>query len=382
MNPKKYIPATAGPEYSEIFRLMVDGVRDYAIYMLDVNGNVESWNAGAERAKQYTAQEIIGRHFSTFYTEEDRANGKPQRLLALALADGRVEDEGWRIRKDGTRFWADVIVTPIYDDSGVHRGYAKVTRDMTERRMLMETREEALRASHAKSAFLANMSHELRTPLTGIIGYGEMVQDHLVELGMTEMAEDVGKILYSAHHLQSIVSDILDLSKIEAGRLELRREEVDLDQVIREVVDSIQPLALITNSPVEIEAGDKNIHLITDRTRLRQVLYNLLANAAKFTHNGTILISAQLDEATQPPQVRISVADTGVGMSESEASSIFERFYRSEVHISQYNQGGTGLGLAICRMLCDAMGGGISVKSVPGKGSKFTVRLPIKPLEK
>ena len=379
MDRNKVVAPLSNTEYSEIFRLLVDGVRDYAIYMLDINGNVESWNAGAERAKQYTAQEIIGKHFSTFYTAEDRVNGKPQRMLDSALADGRVEDEGWRVRKDGTRFWADLIITAIYDDNGVHIGYGKVTRDMTERRMLMDTKEEAMRASTAKSAFLANMSHELRTPLTGIIGYAEMVQEHLTEIGMSDMASDVGKILYSANHLQSIVSDILDLSKIEAGQLELKREKVDLDQLIQEVVGSIQPLALCTQSTLTIHSMREGIELSIDRTRLKQVLYNLLSNAAKFTHAGTITVSANLDETTQPVYALISIADTGVGMSESEAGAVFERFYRSEIHVNQYNQGGTGLGLAICRMLCEAMGGGVTVKSKSGEGSTFTVRLPLTP---
>lgn len=364
-------------ENQEIFKLLVDGVRDYAIYMLDVTGHIISWNAGAERAKQYQSKEILGKHFSVFYTPEDRANGKPQRLLNQSKKEGRVEDVGWRVRKDGTRFWADVILTPLYDSTGKHRGFAKVTRDLTERRILMEAKEDADRASQAKSAFLANMSHELRTPLTGIIGYAEMVLENVHDLAVDEVAEDVGKILYSANHLKSVVSDILDVSRIEAGQLELKDEHVELDQLIREVVEGIEPLAMCTHTRLEIATGEPGICLLIDRTRLRQVLYNLLSNAAKFTHDGVIRVKTSINNSQKPAEVSIEVTDTGVGMTESEAASIFDRFYRSEAHISKYNQGGTGLGLAICRMLCEAMGGKIEVMSEVGKGSTFVVVLPV-----
>ncbi len=376
------LTVSTASEAGDTFKLLVEAVKDYAIYMLDVNGYVESWNAGAERAKQYSSEEIIGKHFSVFYTFEDLAIGKPLLLLGIAMRDGRVEDEGWRIRKDGTRFWADVIVTAVYDKAGVHRGFAKVTRDMTERRHLIDSREEALRASSAKSAFLANMSHELRTPLNAIIGYTEMVEDNLRSTGHSDVADDLTKILYSANHLQSVINDILDLSRIEAGQLELKWETVDLNQVVREVIETVQPLASVTKTEIRAIPEHQGIQLTADRTRLKQILYNLLSNAAKFTHNGIISVKVWLDGTETPEVVHMAITDTGVGMAKSEVQNLFQRFYRSEVHVSQYNQGGTGLGLAICRMLCEAMGGHIGVESEVGSGSTFTVTLPKTQLEK
>ena len=154
MNNTKHSGKSATPD-SDIFKLLVDGVRDYAIYKLDVNGYVESWNSGAERAKQYQEHEILGQHFSLFYTPEDRAINKPQTILNLALKQGRIEDEGWRVRKDGSRFWADVIVTALFDSNGTHLGYAKVTRDMTEKRNLTHAREEALPVPQREIGFFS-----------------------------------------------------------------------------------------------------------------------------------------------------------------------------------------------------------------------------------
>lgn len=367
--------AVAEDESLDMFRLLVDGVRDYAIFALDTEGYIRSWNAGAQRTKQYTASEIIGQHFSIFYTPEDRAAKRPQYLLELSKREGRVEDEGWRVRKDGTHFWADVILTALYDKNGIHRGFAKVTRDMTERRNLILALEEAVRASQAKTAFLANMSHELRTPLTAIIGYAEMINDQLEDNSV--IGEDVNRILYSARHLQSIVSDILDLSKIEAGKLEIHWEEVNLQDVLLECTETIKPLARCNGNEVAYEITPTLTTIISDRVRLRQVLYNLLSNAARFTHDGLITVKARQGVAANNPAVHLDVIDTGIGMTEEQARMAFERFHQVEGHSAEFGRGGTGLGLAICRMLCLAMGGSISVQSTVGKGSTFTVTLPI-----
>lgn len=362
-------------ESLDMFRLLVDGVRDYAIFALDTEGYIRSWNEGAQRIKQYTASEIIGQHFSTFYTPEDRAANRPQYLLEVSKRDGRVEHEGWRVRKDGTRFWADVILTALYDKDGVHRGFAKITRDMTERRNLMVALEEAVRASQAKTAFLANMSHELRTPLTAIIGYAEMINDQVEDASV--IGEDINRILYSARHLQSIVSDILDLSKIEAGKLEIHWEEVNLKDVLQECTETITPLARCNGNEVRYEITPTLTTIMADKVRLRQVLYNLLSNAARFTHDGSITVKARQDTNGSAPVVHLEVIDTGIGMTEEQAAMAFERFHQVEGHSAQFGRGGTGLGLAICRMLCIAMGGSISVQSAVGEGTTFTVTLPI-----
>jgi len=359
-----------------VFKLLVSSVRDYAIFLLDTQGYVRTWNAGAQKTKRYTPEEIIGKHFSIFYTPEDRMAELPAKLLQVALENGRVEDEGWRVKKDGTRFWADVVLTTIYNDRGEHIGFGKVTRDLTEKRHLVKEREEAIQASSAKSAFLANMSHELRTPLTTILGYAEMLDEQAEELDAESLREQVSKIMFSGRHLLSVVSDILDLSKIEAGRLELHYSEIDVYELLMEVAENIAPVAECNGNTMAVNAAPDLPPIFADRTRLRQIFYNLFANAAKFTRNGNIAATCSVVADVRVPQVSIAISDTGIGMPPEETDRIFDRFRQVESH-EHLRQGGTGLGLAICKMLCEAMNGSISVTSEAGKGSTFEVRLPV-----
>lgn len=358
-------------EGSEFFQLLVDAVGDYAIFMLDPNGYIRSWNTGAQRNKGYRASEIIGQHFSIFYTPEDRLANRPEKLLRLAATEGRIEDEGWRLRKDGTRFWADVILTPLFTSDGKLRGFAKVTRDMTERRNIQSAMEEALSASRAKSAFLANMSHELRTPLNAIIGYAEMVEEQVQQID-PKIASDIQKIVYSSRHLLSIISDILDLSRIEAGHLELHVKNVDVLELVREVVETSRPLADKNQNVVKIVSHVPSIRCDCDPVRLRQVMYNVFSNAAKFTRDGSIEIRV----STFNREIEIRITDTGIGMTEDQTKRIFNNFYRVEKNPEDKAQGGTGLGLAISKLLIEAMDGSISVTSVENKGTIFTIRLP------
>ena len=219
----------------ERFRMLLDGANDYAVLFLDVDGNVVSWTDGAERVKGYRASEIIGRHFSVFYPPEDVDHGKPLTELGVAASDGRFVDEGWRVRKDGTRFWASVVITALRDGGGRLRGFGKVTRDMSEWKRIQDAlraSEEQLRrkndeiveqyrrvqeATRLKSEFLANMSHELRTPLNAIIGFTELLHNGKVSPESPEHNEYLGDVLTSARHLLQLIDDVLDLSKIEAG---------------------------------------------------------------------------------------------------------------------------------------------------------------------
>jgi PAS domain S-box-containing protein len=362
-------------ETTPIYKLLVSSVRDYAIFLLDREGYVVTWNAGAEAAKLYTTEEIVGQHFSVFYTPEDRAAGLPAKLLGIAIEEGRVEDEGWRVRKNGSRFWADVVLTTLYDDTGKHIGFAKVTRDLTEKRHLVREREEAMQASSAKSAFLANMSHELRTPLTAIIGYAEMLDEQADEISPEDLRQHVGRILYSGRHLLSIISDILDLSKIEADHLELVYSTVNVEELLAELVDNITSLARCKGNTINVVIQQDLPTIFVDRLRLRQILYNLFSNAVKFTQDGQISAEAHTENSDGTERISITIRDTGVGMTPEEAAIVFDRFRQVEAHKSTVNQGGTGLGLTICKLLAEAMGGDISVVSAPGEGSAFTVRL-------
>ena len=216
-----------------ITQLMVDSVRDYAILMLDTAGYIASWNQGAKRIKGYDADEVIGCHFSCFYSELDVKNGKPDRELQTAIAEGRYEEEGWRIKKGGSRFWANVIITPLRDATGKLRGFTKVTRDISERREAqlqieqqnreLELRNRELeRATKHKSEFLATMSHELRTPLNAIVGFSELLAEESAGALNDKQKRFVGHIKQGSAHLLQLINDILDLSKIEAGQIELR----------------------------------------------------------------------------------------------------------------------------------------------------------------
>jgi PAS domain S-box-containing protein len=369
-------------ESEEHLRLLVDGVRDYAIFMLDPSGKVASWNQGAERIKGYQASEIIGRHFSCFYPPEDVQDGKPERELQRALAEGRYEEEGWRLRKDGSRFWADVVITALTDGTGKLRGFSKITRDITERkktrqRIEQQNRElelrnrEVERATQMKSKFLASMSHELRTPLNAIVGFSDLLAEGTPGELNEKQKRFVNHIKQGSAHLLQLINDILDLSKIEAGQLEFRCEDFQVKDALPEVLSTIRPLAMAKSIQIEQKMEtEQQVH--ADRVRFKQVLYNLLSNAVKFTPRGGRI---EIDCREDGKFVAISVTDTGIGIRSEDQAVIFEEFRQVEGPAGAAQEG-TGLGLAITKRLVEQQGGRISLESEPGKGSRFTFTLP------
>lgn len=500
-------------ESEERFRLLVDGVSDYAIFMLDPSGNVTSWNQGAERIKGYKANEILGRHFSCFYPPEDLQNRKPERELEIALSEGRYQEESWRIRKDGSRFWANVVLTALKDGTGKLRGFSKITRDVTEHRRAQEllqeseerhrklfdnnphptwvydretlrfvavnaaavrnygyshhefltmtlkdirpaediprmletvksakdgaanfgawrhkkkdgtlidveitsyalqfdgrpaevvvaadvtqrTRDEAekrkfaeslaasnrelelrnrevQRATQMKSKFLASMSHELRTPLNAIVGFSDLLAEGIPgELNGKQM-RFVNHIKQGSAHLLQLINDILDLSKIEAGQLEIRCEDFRVKEALPEVLSTIRPLAMTKNIQVH-QNLETDLPVYADRVRFKQILYNLLSNAVKFTpKDGRITI----DCIEKGNFLHISVTDTGIGIRHEDQQLVFEEFRQVEGSQNDTQQG-TGLGLAITKRLVEQQGGAISLASDLGRGSRFTFTLP------
>jgi len=358
----------------ERFRLLVSEVTDYAILMLDPEGRIASWNAGAERIKGYKPDEIIGQHFSRFYPPEDLEQGKPAYELKVATAQGRFEDEGWRVRKDGSRFWANVVLTALRDATGRLRGFGKVTRDITDRKqaeeLMLHAKEQAERTSKFKDQFLSTMSHELRTPLNAVLGFSDLLADERYGPLNEKQRRYIDHIHTGGKHLLTLISDILDLSKIEAGRMELAIESVAVQAAFSELLSVMQPLA-DKRSHVLSASAEVELAVRADATRFKQVLMNLVGNAIKFTPNGgRIELAARLEGG----RVRIEVTDNGPGIPAEEQRRIFEAFYR--LRDSGKKTEGTGLGLAITHRLVELHGGELGLHSQVGQGSCFYFSLP------
>jgi PAS domain S-box-containing protein len=357
-------------------RLMIDSVVDYAIFMLDADGRVASWSAGAERIKGYRAEEIIGQHFSRFYSPE--ASGKAQAALEDAAVRGRHEEEGWRVRKDGSRFWASAVLTAVRDDSGQLIGFAKVTRDLTERRHveaeLVRAKVEAEKASESKSQFLANMSHELRTPLNSLLILARLLADNSGG-NLNEKQVRFAKTIYdSGNDLLALINDLLDLAKIEAGAASaLHVGPTPLTDLRDELERMFRQLAQERGLELRMSiAPGLPVAIRTDATRLKQILRNLLANAIKFTKQGHV-------ELRMAPHgenaVAFAVSDTGIGIAPDKQQIIFDAFQQADGSTSR-QYGGTGLGLSISRELTRLLGGELHLQSEEGKGSTFTLVLP------
>lgn len=389
----------------ERLRLLVASVKDYAIFVLDPTGHVASWNPGAERLKGYKASEIIGQHFSRFYPEVDVRAGKCEMELTVAQQVGRFEDEGWRIRKDGTRFWANVVITPVHDSDGVLIGFAKVTRDLSERKRHEEERitlaraEEARRvaeenqaharalaedlrlardkaeeATRLKDEFLATVGHELRTPLSAILGWGRMLQNGQLNAVKTSRAIDA--IVRNAVAQNQIVDDLLDVSRIIAGQLRLDVQLVDIGQVVTAALDNVRTAADAKNVAVEALVTPEAGAIKGDFGRLQQVMWNLLNNSVKFTPSGG---RVHVSVRRVGDLVEIEVADTGQGISRAFLPRIFDRFSQQEGSNTR-KAGGLGLGLAIVRHLVELHGGTVTAHSDgEGQGATFIVSLPLAP---
>ena len=359
----------------ERFRLLVSEVTDYAILMLDPEGRIASWNAGAARIKGYRSEEIIGQHFSLFYTREDVESGKPAHSLKVAEEQGRFEDESWRVRKDGSRFWASVVITALHDQTGRLRGFGKVTRDITERKrteeLMLRAKEEAERASKFKDQFLSTMSHELRTPLNAVLGFSDLLADERYGPLNDRQRRYIDHIHTGGKHLLKLITDILDLSKIEAGRMELAREDVAVASAYVEVLSALQPLA-DKKSQALLQQVEPNLYVRADTTRFKQILMNLIGNAIKFTPEGgrIELVARQVGG-----QVRLEVRDNGPGIAPEEQQRIFEAFFR----LAQTGNAteGTGLGLAITARLVELHGSKLEIESKPGEGTCFHFSLPL-----
>lgn len=503
----------------ERFRLLVEQVKDYAIFMLDPQGRIVSWNQGAERMKGYAEEEVVGRHFSLFYPPETASTGYPDQELRLAAEQGRHEDEGWRVRKDRSRFWANAVLTALYDQ-GQLIGFAKVTRDLTERRQREEVLREsearfrvfaesasdaiftmdeestilytnpaverifgyrpeelvgqsmqmlipdALRARHregvehylatgvrripwtgvqlpglhklgreialeisfgeymhdsrryftgiarditervsqrqhleetaaklettvqelqirseeaeaanqAKTDFMAVMSHELRTPLNVIMGYAELLLSGIPAPLAEASVRQVERIDQSARHQLGLIEEILSFTRLGSGTETVDWEMVDLGEIAREAADFILPIAQRKALPVRVTVPGPPVLLRTDRSKVRQILANMLSNSVKFTSSGEVRVSVESDG----PRAHVHVEDTGVGIAPENLKKIFDPFW--QVHQGMTREApGVGLGLTISQHIAELLGGRISVRSTLGEGTVFSLELPISP---
>jgi PAS domain S-box-containing protein len=354
------------------FQLLVEAVKDYAIFMLDPTGRVMTWNAGAERIKGYQAREIIGHHFSEFYEEADIRSGKCERELEEAARDGRFEDEGWRLRKDGTKFWANVVVTALRAENGELIGYAKVTRDLTERRRLEEERLSLAKAEEAirlRDEFLSLAAHELKTPLTVLQLQLDTLHDRMDQSGQ-RVAKKLQRAAQSSERLALLVESLLDVSRIATGRFALDIREFDLVDSVNRVVDSLRPSAERARCDLTVNGEDAIIGS-WDRLRLEQALTNLLANAIKYGAGTPIAVTVR----RHGNEVMLEVRDHGPGIPAGELSRIFQRFERAA---SIRNYGGLGLGLYFIQAIVDAHGGTVTAGNVADGGARFQITLPLR----
>ncbi|RYD47574.1 MAG: PAS domain S-box protein [Verrucomicrobiaceae bacterium] len=352
-------------ESEERFRLLIESVQDYAIFMLDPEGHVVTWNNGAHRIKQYEDHEIIGSHFSVFYPLEDRSINLPGALLLDALRDGRVEDEGWRVRKDGTRFLANVIITPLYSEKRELRGFTKITRDLTDQRQIEQLRESGRR----KDAFLATLAHELRNPLAPILNAVDLIANNQDN---RELVRELGEIMKTqVGQMTHLIDDLLDMARITSGKINLRKSVVGLAEVIETALQAVRPAIVQRHHEFVLEIPSRPVEVHADPHRLTQLITNLLSNAAKYTpEHGKLTLVVEQDD---PEHVSIRVKDNGIGIPLVLQSSIFELFDQG----TSGSADGLGIGLTLVKTLAELHGGTISVFSEgEGLGSEFTLRLP------
>jgi PAS domain S-box-containing protein len=379
-------------ETEQRFRLMTENVVDYAIYMYDPHGRVMSWNAGAERNKGYAAREIIGESIARFYPREDAERGAPQRDMEQASLLGRVQNEGWRMRKDGTAFWAEVVTTAVRDPDGLLLGFCNVTRDLTERKLheaeMLRARIAAEQASREKSDFIANMSHELRTPLNSLLILAKLLADNAAG-NLTERQVKFAQTIHdSGMDLLALINDVLDLARIESGAgVSVLIAPLELSALTEYIESAFRQVAVSKGLRFEVRRAPEVPRAIdTDSQRLQQIVRNLLSNAFKFTRHGGVTFEIarassgwtpghpQLEAADQV--ISFAVSDTGIGIQPERLERIFDAFQQAD-EFTRREFGGTGLGLSITHELALLLGGEVTVQSNPGIGSVFTLYLPL-----
>ena len=364
------------------FRLLVESVKDYAIFMLDPQGRVASWNAGAERIKGYASGQILGKHFSVFYPPEDVAAGKCEYELEVAARDGRFEDEGWRIRKDGTRLWANVVITALRNTSGTLVGFAKVTQDLTQRRATEETLRnlavekaelaEKARVQEFQERFIAILGHDLRNPLAAIEMGAGVLRQRAVTANDTAATRVLDRMKSSSRRMSRMIEQILDLTRSRlAGGLEVKPAPMDMCDALTKIVDESR-----TAHPERtIDLRCAPLRGAWDQDRLEQVFSNLVSNAI---HYGIAASPVIVEARDENGSVVVEVHNGGLPIAEELRAKIFSPFRRGERDSRRTQTAGLGLGLYISHEIVVAHGGEIAVRSNAAEGTTFRVTLPYK----
>ena len=367
----------------ERYKILVENVQDYAIFFMDPGGYIQTWNKGAEKNKGYTHKDIIGKHFSIFYSDQDNADKKPERELEIAKKVGRVEDEDWRYRKDGSKFWANVVITALFDEQNNLQGFAKVTRNLTERKvnedslrsansLLQEQQKELQRLNESKDEFISLASHQLRTPATAI----KQLLGLMLEGFEGELPQNIRSLLektYESNERQiSIVNSLLKVAQVDSGKVVLRKKSLDLNEIVRSLIKQYTGIIKLKEQVISVNLQAEPLFGYIDEQYYRMALENILDNASKYTENGgSITISSKM----VGEYAVISIADSGVGISPENISSLFGKFNRIPNDLT-YKVAGSGLGLYWAEKIIDLHQGAIEVDSELKKGTTFSVSVP------
>jgi PAS domain S-box-containing protein len=360
------------------YRTIIESIKE-AYYEVDLAGNFIFANNALCEIMGYTREELIGTN-NRDYMDQETAQTVYQHTNQVYRTGRSARNIEWVfITKSGERRYAEMSISLMTDSKGQPTGFRGLARDITERKMaeseLQAAKEAAESANRAKSAFLANMSHELRTPLNAIIGYSEMLIEDADEMGYSSIVPDVKKIQAAGSHLLDLINNILDLSKIEAGKMDLFYEAFDIPDMVEGVLATVKPLITKNNNALEVEYAPDANRMVADLVKVRQTLLNLLSNAAKFTENGTVQLKIMRGRFDNTDWITFRVTDTGIGMSPEQIEHLFREFTQADNSTTR-KYGGTGLGLAISRRFCQMMNGDILVESEVGKGTTFIVHLP------
>jgi len=361
-------PATIDLSY---FQQMIDAITEYEVIRLDLDGRICTWHPGAEQITGYRADEVLGRPVTTFYTAEDIASGLAERELETAAVQGRFETEGWRVRKDGSRFWASVVLSPIRDATGVVRGYVKITRDLTERKLadaaLAERTRELEISNRDLLEFASVASHDLQEPLRKVATFCQLLARQYQGQLDDEADEYIGFVVDGAVRMQALINDLLSLARV--GRSGTTRTDVDCGKLMQQVRRELAPV--IEQADADLVVADDLPVVCAHRGMLAQLFGNLVANAIKFRRDEPPRV--EVWATREAAEWRFAVKDNGIGIESQYASRVFDVFERLHTR-SEYP--GTGIGLALCRKIVELHRGRIWFESEPGAGTTFYWTMP------